>query len=297
MNFLTGNELNEAIRTVCKGSKVRCAVAFWGKGAETLFHPQGEWKIICNLNMGGTNPYAIRKIAGDKLAKLDRVRQHDKLHAKIYLNDHEAIVTSANASANGLGQEDKELSGWIETGVRITTAEELEALRAWFTELWDKKAKRITSENLDEAEAIWKWRRRIRIPRPPESGSLLKSLKNHLDERTDRGISVYIHAPLPNWSDAAAEAWKVEKKARQDSKIAGWEVTEKDEMGPEKSAIMDFDYVNGKAKLTGICELLDSVKVGRKWVQLCRPVEKSDSLEIGKGHKKIWQDAATQALR
>jgi hypothetical protein len=83
------------------GDRFHCAVAFWGKRSETLIDSdrRRNVKLICNLKMGGTNPNVVRKIPRDL------VKQIDTLHAKVYIGDNFAGVTSANASANGPGLE------------------------------------------------------------------------------------------------------------------------------------------------------------------------------------------------
>ncbi len=79
-----------------------CAVAFWCKGAEALIPKNVKPRIICDLTSGGTNPQVVR----DFLERCkDKVKHLDSLHAKVYVGKNAAIVTSANASINGLGFE------------------------------------------------------------------------------------------------------------------------------------------------------------------------------------------------
>ncbi len=123
--FLVGDELGDQIRKVLAEPGVRCAVAFWGAGAETLVTGEGA-KVICNLRMGGTNPFALRKVKAG-------IRKRDDLHAKVYLGKDLAIVTSANASANGLGLEGVEQAGWVEAGVMT---DDVAPIAEWFEALW-----------------------------------------------------------------------------------------------------------------------------------------------------------------
>lgn len=82
-------------------------MAFWGKGAESLIFPRPpHLQIVCNLKSGATNPKVIESIPRAF------VRQHDALHAKVYIGDDTAIICSANASANGLGFEGREQDLW-----------------------------------------------------------------------------------------------------------------------------------------------------------------------------------------
>jgi hypothetical protein len=149
--FLVGSELTEAIRRLTKAGKVDCAVAFWGDGAEGMFRKTAARtsRIVCNLRMGGTNPRAIRR-----MLDLAQVRHCDALHAKIYLGSTRAIVTSANASANGLGIEGASSGTWIEAGYLTTI---VAPIRAWFEGLWES-SNAITEADLDAAEAAWSTR-------------------------------------------------------------------------------------------------------------------------------------------
>jgi len=45
----------------------------------------GGSKVIANLRMGGTNPYALRKVRAE-------IRQNDRLHAKVYIGAERLVV-------------------------------------------------------------------------------------------------------------------------------------------------------------------------------------------------------------
>jgi hypothetical protein len=145
MEFLSGGELTKAIKTLLKEPKVRCAVAFWGKGCDKWLKGAGA-RIICNLASGGTNPHALKKLKSVEL------RQYDALHAKVIIGKTYSIVSSANVSSNGLGFERIEQQGWHEAGVRLNTSN---ALTSWFENLWKEKA--LTIEPDDWKEAARKW--------------------------------------------------------------------------------------------------------------------------------------------
>ena len=107
-----------------------CAVAFWGKGAEVFIPNNVEVRIICDLTSGGTNPQVIKNLL--KTHK-QSVKHLDSLHAKVYVGKNAAIVTSANASYNGLGFEGND-TGTLEAGFVVTDANELEKIKDWFEE-------------------------------------------------------------------------------------------------------------------------------------------------------------------
>lgn len=151
MRFLTGASLREAIARVTSSNTVSCAVAFWGRGAESLIgNPDGrKVRLICNLKMGGTNPEVIETLMK---AGAD-IRQSDRLHAKVYIGDSQAVIASANASINGLGLEGDELSGWIETGVELPAEDAL----LWFDELW-KHSRPILPQDIQAARRLFRER-------------------------------------------------------------------------------------------------------------------------------------------
>lgn len=158
MRFLAGEQLHDAVRTALQGTDVRCAVAFWGNGAEAddFIANAGTAEIVCNLSMGGTNPRVIRALLG----RGAKVRQHDQLHAKVYLGPTTAVVTSANASANGLALEGLEQAHWSEAGIEISRSEAADVI-AWLDKIWSQSRK-ITDQDLRRAEALWKRRRSVK---------------------------------------------------------------------------------------------------------------------------------------
>lgn len=158
MRFLTGEQLHDAVRAALQGSDVRCAVAFWGNGAEAddLIVDATTAKIVCNLSTGGTNPRAIRAL----MQRGAEVQQLDHLHAKVYLGPSTAVVTSANASANGLALQGPEQAHWSEAGIEISRGDAADVI-TWFDTVWSQ-ARKITDQDLRRAEALWKRRRRLK---------------------------------------------------------------------------------------------------------------------------------------
>jgi hypothetical protein len=114
MRFLNTKEALLEIRKQFETSSTAdLAVAFWGKGAPEelgISKSQARLTVICNLSMGGTNPAVIRSLRTTHGAPT--VRQNDRLHAKVYLFAHAAVIGSSNASANGLALEGSELTHW-----------------------------------------------------------------------------------------------------------------------------------------------------------------------------------------
>ncbi|MBW4093348.1 MAG: hypothetical protein HIU82_19945 [Proteobacteria bacterium] len=155
MKFLSRNELSNAIMELMSGKRVRCAVAFWGAGSETLFPAacNQDIRIVCNLRMGGTNPFTLDEHLLHRLT----VQQHDTLHAKVYISETAAIVASANASANGLGFEGREQAAWHEAGVFTKEHKMVEEIGRWFERIWHE-SRPIEDDDIRNAKAAWKSR-------------------------------------------------------------------------------------------------------------------------------------------
>lgn len=147
VDFLTGPALHKAVEAVAKSKRLRCAVAFWGNGAENLIgaFERRNIKIVCNLNHMGTNPRVIEKFPRAC------VRRNDALHAKVYIGNTYTIVTSANASANGLGFEGIDAGCWIEAGIKFRTTRKI---IDWFDLLWNGSGK-ISDADIAAAVAAW----------------------------------------------------------------------------------------------------------------------------------------------
>jgi hypothetical protein len=144
--FLAGAELSKAIGQILGENGCRCAVAFWGTGARELLSPENHAaRLVCNLKSGGTNPHEIERFPRNI------VKQHETLHAKVYIGQSRAIVCSANVSANGLGREGGEQAHWSEAGI---LTDDTAAIAEWFDAIW-KASRDISPEDIKNAKALW----------------------------------------------------------------------------------------------------------------------------------------------
>ena len=163
MFISTGTYITELEQLIGENNQLRCAVAFWGKGANNLFidfaKRGGNLQIICNLESGATNPNVISKLM--HLPNVE-IRQHNNLHAKVIVGENKVIVGSANFSDNGLNLEGGELIGWEEAGIVTKDLNELEAISLWFNGLWENSCA-ISTDELREAQELWKSRDGIPI--------------------------------------------------------------------------------------------------------------------------------------
>ncbi len=188
--FIAGSDLADAIRDVLGGNNVRCAVAFWGTGAEALLDQAtgDQPRIICDVTLGGTSPNALRAIGAPDNARL---RYLPSLHAKVYISDRGAIVGSANASKNGVGLDGP--PSLIESGVLVSPDNDTFGQAViWFETQW-KASKKVDTSALDLAT------KRFQPGRTPGSrtvrpGSLLDLIAVDPDRFSDVSI-VLVQVP------------------------------------------------------------------------------------------------------
>jgi hypothetical protein len=145
-------------------------------------------RIVCCLKGGKSDPDIISQFKG-------RARQHDKLHAKVIWTPRGAIIGSANASSNGLLEEEFKAKGLIETGVYLDDQAALDKIQTWFNGLYAGSASEIKASDLEEA-------RRARMLAPKHGGqsrkrsskkSLLELAKAVLKSKVDQPISFAIY--------------------------------------------------------------------------------------------------------
>lgn len=181
------------------------AVAFWGRGAESVFKGwRGKkLRIICNLALGGTNPKSVKEIMAIPNVE---VRQCDELHAKVILTDNVLIVGSANISSNGLGLEDDEAAKFHEVGVLTKDVALLKEGQHWFEALWSK-TQAISDSDLRKAADEWKRRRQARpVLAYNRSRALLEQPPNSLRDR-----AVFLVVYRSSISQMAEEALRNQK--------------------------------------------------------------------------------------
>ena len=190
--FVTSAEYKKVVTSVAEEEgELLVAVAFWGKGAESIVDSRsgGPVKIICNLTSGATNPTIIEALRKKESICL---KQHDRLHAKVVVGSRRAVVGSANFSSNGLNLEGEESNGWEEAGFVIECSTQIGIIRTWFEEMWNN-AHEIDSQDIKVARAIWEKRRASRIIRKsvPSRRFLLGSF-THAD-LLERRVYVVMH--------------------------------------------------------------------------------------------------------
>lgn len=150
-------------KQVCASrSAVKIAVAFWGRGAAKSLALEGRRaesvRIILNAHSGGCNPSELRLLL-KRYGK--NVRTNAALHAKVFANEDEVLLGSANASANGLGFDgEDEVEGWAEACLHARAPSVCGDAAKWFETIW-AESKDLTQEIIEQADDLWHRARRI----------------------------------------------------------------------------------------------------------------------------------------
>ncbi|NLG90375.1 MAG: hypothetical protein GX486_00755 [Acetobacter sp.] len=174
MSFIYEKNLTDKIFTILTGDNIKCAVAFWGDSfvQERMPLLKGA-KILCNIDMGGTNPKALRALGAPDA---DNIRYDKALHAKVYISSLGAIVCSANASNNGVGTGGKSAQLCEAGHFYETESADYRAVVMWFHRKFDS-AQRVLEDDLKQAERLFiqGWRPSVPITPP---GSMFQYLRD-----------------------------------------------------------------------------------------------------------------------
>jgi hypothetical protein len=139
MKFLYGAAPTRRIKELCETpGRVDLAIAYLGSRALELLPldpSKKDVRVVCCLSGGKSAPEVIRQFG-------DRARQLDNLHAKVIWTKAGAIVGSANASSNGLPEEELLADGLLEAGMFVHEQTELDQIETWFQRLFEKAVKK-----------------------------------------------------------------------------------------------------------------------------------------------------------
>jgi hypothetical protein len=180
-----------AQQIVVKSAKPLVAVAFWGEGiiehlGLSLLNGQkfnfDELKIVLRL-APGTNASVVREIRKTAKAVSDTgprilLKQCGRLHAKVWIGDDTALVSSANASVYGLGFNSTVDNYWNEAGIIVEDPNVLNEMRQWFEKLWSDHNECQDIKDVDIITAT-----SIGPPAPPRSRKKVTNLSDIM--RTD----------------------------------------------------------------------------------------------------------------
>lgn len=200
MRFLTGHNLTTEIQRLAQlpGPK-KVAISYWGKDALKLLDgldpSSPTLQVTCCLNGGKSDPDVIG-------AFRERARQNDFLHAKVFWTPSRAIVGSANASSNGLPEEDGFSRGLIEAGFAVEEPTLLAEIEGWLDKLF-RQARAISQYDLDTARKA----RQHRIQSNPrgDAGSKMELIDLTEFELSKLNYSIFL--------------WTVESTTQLDRKV------------------------------------------------------------------------------
>ncbi|QGM47646.1 phospholipase D family protein [Methylocystis heyeri] len=183
--FITEKDLSARIRLVLSGTEIQCAVAFLGDGSAELLRDKVQAEIICDLSMGGTFPPELKRLGAPGNEKL---RYINGLHAKVYISSAGAIVSSANATANGIGN-DRHQARLIEAGTFYSPDDaNWRSTKKWFCQLYES-APRVDKGALADAYQRWEPPRGAAIPAVAvRSGSLLDLVRSRVQTHKVLGV-------------------------------------------------------------------------------------------------------------
>jgi hypothetical protein len=218
MEFLADGQLTRKMIDLASSRQVRkMAIAYWGADALKLMKidPRDrKVKCVCCLQNGKSDPSVIKKFGS-------RAPQADHLHAKIIWTPRGAIVGSANASSNGLPEEEFAAKGLIEAGFYTTDSKQLKSISVWFDHLFNKRARKILKSDLEAAEAA----RRDRLwsadrHRGPKR-ELVKSLQlgNKLEFLQQRIYLIKCDETMTPAAERKAKAYLRQNKAKIEKKL------------------------------------------------------------------------------
>jgi len=149
--FLYGQALTQEVRELLKGDNPKMMVAFLGANLIANLFENAEipknLQIICDIEMGSTNPKALKELGAPDNESLKHLPKK-QMHAKIYISNEGAIVSSLNASATSLNNDNR-----IEAGVKLSPGtDEYKDVLACFKKHW-KEAEKIDANALALASA------------------------------------------------------------------------------------------------------------------------------------------------
>lgn len=176
MDFKHGELLSSTLRKAIKNKRIDAAVAFWGGDAFNLLgleNAKAGSRVICDAYSGACNPTAIKDLLDAGFEVYDR----PGLHAKVYICGSTLIVGSANASANGLGEEDEAIDVGLEAALVTTERAAITDAKAWF-EGHINAARKLGPENISTIEELWARRRNVRPNRKKVGARASLTLEN-----------------------------------------------------------------------------------------------------------------------
>jgi hypothetical protein len=292
IEFLDDELLLPAAKELIEQSTcIDLAIAYWGRGAIDKLGIDGlkPTRILCDLTSGGCNPNEIERLRSAPFKKHVKVRNLPGLHSKVYLSPTSIIVGSANASANGLG--DEGILGTIEAAIRTNDLVTIDRTASWFATNW-KKSRQVDAAMMSRARDAWL--RRMSRPGPGET--VLE--RQFSDPEWFRERAWLIHY-VTEASQAAREKFE-EVKGRY------YSPHQLEKFGNEDLPILDLDIVDVPPVGDSIIDLLsnNNYKIlhaepysKKHCAVLLRPTKDVQGLSLPRDQKRLLKNAIKAHLQ
>ena len=188
MRFVTDQALTTSIKSaVVRAARVKLAVAFWGKHAIELVGLNahlGRAQILCDAFSGACDP----SILSELVARHD-VRFTSGLHAKVYWTPDVVVVGSANASVNGLRNEQDVLR--LEAGIESADPDVIAKAEAWFDDVYGR-AEGLTAHLINQIRPVWEVAQANRPLGRSSETSLLQTLLEDPEQLANRRVFLMV---------------------------------------------------------------------------------------------------------
>jgi len=257
-------------------NKLDIAVAFWGEGAIKelgLDQPGRKFRVLLDLSAGASNPDEVRALW---MLAPKNVKVVERLHAKAYVTSTQALVGSANASANGLGWEGKEATSWHELGMLTDDRAVVRDTQKWFDDQWTL-AEPVSESKLKKAAAEWEPRQRLRPKPVTDTAFILEAAIADPAAYRNRGMYVVVSIKNLDKEGARQRAAKMEETGKyvycwqdwpnipKEAKLISFELMKGKDFEKDGPAV----YYTGEGKMTGDLNIVtpatldDGMKVDR----------------------------------
>jgi len=288
MISFVGKNHQPALRSVFRDRATAfLAVSFFGDGASDRLKAvkcsPSRTRIVCNLESGACNPKEVRRLIHLGYT----VRSNPDLHAKVYWTAQAALVSSANLSANGLGQEGAEIGGNIEAGILIDDRDALKKIKKWIYDEVLPASKPVTSKMLREAEAVWDRRRKNRHAAVTRRQSLLKKMKGE-PEFFD-GMRIFVAAYREPLDDDEEQALEESKKTRTNPRLTAYGDYQLDGKKPKPGDyVIDIDATGRRNICRGLYKIVEDdpeIRLKGGYIHLAIKASNFDGCSFGRAER------------
>jgi hypothetical protein len=177
MKFVYGKELFEKFYELSSNAQKRVYIvsAYVGNGSYELLSENvkdvEDVKFIVNFSKESVQVGAISPNGVRQLKTIGQVHTRKDLHAKLYLFDDVAIISSANFSKNAFKNN-------LEVGIIIDKLRTIQKIKKFVGKLW-RESKPVSVAYIDEMDKIYKYYKSIQKKYAvPESGAHPKPEKS-----------------------------------------------------------------------------------------------------------------------